>query len=493
MVRDVAYDGLSYRRREDLHRRAARAIADTTHGNPEEAADQLAMHYSLGNDHENTWHYARIAASRAMRSYANTEAAAQLERALAAARRLPDISAQDRSTTWAQLGDVREHAGMFDTALDAYRRSYRLIDDDPVAQAELLLKRAWVRERAGTYSIALREATQARKVAEDAPNEADATRVAANAAAFQAMVRLRQGKLKDALARAHVALAEAERVHEKAATARAYGVIAGTHMMTDDPRAMDFCRRALALYEELGDLVGQNYMNNNLGVLAYFDGRWDDALGYYQQSRDGAERVGNIVDVGFAEANLGELLVNQRRFDEAEARLVDAVRVLRSTGELSMATFAELQVARIFKERGELGQAEAMLRDVVRESEANGFTANTLEAALHLADCSIRAGDSEGALDQLERAMADAGEESAMFTLTEARLRAMALARTGHRKEAIAILEAGVATARDRGQPYDEALMLDAVAETIESDYPAVAGESRVEAERIMRTLGVRV
>ena len=173
---------------------------------------------------------------------------------------------------------------------------------------------------AGTYSIALREATQARKVAETQTRR-DATRVAANAAAFQALVRLRQGKLKDALARAQVALAEADRVQEKAATARAYGVIAWTHMMTDDPRALDVCRRALTLYEELGDLVGQNDMNNNLGVLAYFDGRWDDALGYYQQSRDGAERVGNIVDVGFAEANIGELLVNQRRFDEAEDRL----------------------------------------------------------------------------------------------------------------------------------------------------------------------------
>jgi class 3 adenylate cyclase/tetratricopeptide (TPR) repeat protein len=492
MVRDVAYDGLSYRRREDLHRRAARAIAETTRGNPEDVADQLAMHYSLGNDHENTWRYARVAAARAMRSFANTEAATQLERALTAARRLPDVSERDRSTTWAQLGDVRERAGLFDAALEAYRRSSKLIVDDPLAQAELLLKRAWVRERAGTYSIALREATRARRVAEGANDESDTYRVAANASAFQALVRLRQGKLKDALARARIALVEADRVGEKAATARAYGVIAWTHMMTDDPRALDVCRQALALYQELGDLVGQNDMNNNLGVLAYFDGRWDDALEYYQQSRDGAERVGNIVDVGFAEANIGELLVNQRRFDEAEQRLGDAVRVLRSTGELSMATFAELQVARILKERGKLGQAEAMLRDVARESEANGFTANTLEAALHLADCSIRAGDSEGALEQLDRAMAEAGEESAMFTLTEARLRALARARTGHRKEAVAILEAGVATARDRGQPYDEALMLDAVAETIEPDYPEVASESRVEAERIMRALGVR-
>jgi predicted ATPase len=51
MVRDVAYDGLSFRRREDLHRRAARAIEKTAGGTPDEAADQLAMHYSLGNDH----------------------------------------------------------------------------------------------------------------------------------------------------------------------------------------------------------------------------------------------------------------------------------------------------------------------------------------------------------------------------------------------------------------------------------------------------------
>ncbi len=65
MVRDVAYDGLSYRRREDLHRRAARAIAEASHGNPDDVADQLAMHYSLGNDHANTWRYARVAAARA--------------------------------------------------------------------------------------------------------------------------------------------------------------------------------------------------------------------------------------------------------------------------------------------------------------------------------------------------------------------------------------------------------------------------------------------
>ena len=493
MVRDVAYDGLSYHRREDLHRRAANAIAATTDGNPEDAADQLAMHYALGNDHENTWHFARIAAARAMRSYANTEAALQFERALAAVRRLPDVEAEVRSSTWAQLGDVRERAGLFDAAIDAYRRSSQLIGDDPVLHAELLLKRAWVRERAGSYSVALREATQARKAVEDAPDRDEAHRVAANAAAFQALVRLRQGKLKEALTRAQVALDEAALVDEKAATARAFGVIAWSHMMTHDSRALEVCQRALSLYEEIDDLVGQNDMANNLGVLAFYDGQWDEALLYYQRSRDGAERVGNIVDVGFAEANIGELLVNQRRLDEAEGRLVNAVRVLRSTGELSMATFAEIQLARILKDRGDLDRAEADLRRIADESARSGFTANALEAGLILVECAIQRGEGAAAITMLNQIVAEAGDEAAMFTLTETRLRAGALARTGRLGDAQTMLDDGIAASRDLGQRYDEALLLAAKASIAAPNDPVLGDSSNIEAERVMKALGIRV
>lgn len=493
MVRDVAYDGLSYRRREDLHRRAARAIAGAADGKPDDVADQLAMHYSLGNDHENTWRFARVAAARAMHSYANAEAAVQLERALAAVRRLPDVSVGDRSSTWAQLGDVRERAGLFDAAIDAYRRSFQLIDDDPVVQAELLLKRAGVRERAGVYPVALREATQARKVVQGASDANDAHRVTATAVAFQALVRLRQGKMQEALSDAQVAVDEANLVGEKAATARAYGVIAWSHMMTHDPRALEVCQQALTLYEEVGDLVGQNHMNNNLGVLAYFDGRWDDALTYYERGRDGAERVGNIVDVGFAEANIGELLVNQRRLDEADIRLVDAVRVLRSTGELSMAIFAEIQLARVAKDRGDLDRAEAALHEIVLESEKSGFTANVLEAGLLLVDCSIQRGEGAAAIGQLDRVVADAGEEAAMFTLTEMRLRASALGRTGRMDEARAILDDSLAVARDLGQRYDEALLLVTKATVVRPTDPTAARSSSIEAEQLMKALGIRV
>jgi class 3 adenylate cyclase/tetratricopeptide (TPR) repeat protein len=294
MVRDVAYDGLSFRRRRQLHLRAAKAI-ERANKNPDEAADLLAMHYSLGKEPQGAWHFARIAADRARRAYANVEAATHYERALESVRRLPEVSEQERADVWTDLGDVREQAGLFDDALDAYRRASRLVGDDLVARAELLLKRAWARERAGHYPAALSETTRAKHLVEQAGSR-EAAGLAAQATAFSAQVKLRQERPRDALRVARVAADEAKAAGAKAALARAWSVMAWAHLMLDDPGALELSQQALALYKELADLVGQTHMNNNLGFLAYFAGRWGEALEYYEESRSGSERLGNVVD-----------------------------------------------------------------------------------------------------------------------------------------------------------------------------------------------------
>lgn len=492
MVRDVAYDGLSFRRREDLHRRAARAIEKTTGGAPEDAADQLAMHYSLGNDHENTWHYGRIAADRATRAFANAEAAIQLQRVLAAERRLSGVRASEVAGIWTQLGDVREQAGQFDHALDAYRKASRLIADDPVAKAEVLLKRAWVRERAGDYPMALRESTRARNlVAAAAPDTAHS--IDARATAFQATVRQRQGRVTDALHLATTATALAERSGEQAALARAFSVTAWAHLVSDDQDALDLCQESLNLYRAIGDLVGQNKMNNNLGVLAYFDDRWDDAVAYYGRSRDGAERVGNLVDAAFAEANIGEVLLNQRRIDEAEAHLTAAARVFRATGDVSMAIFAELQLGRVFMARGDLNGAEQSLHAVVDESREQGFAENAAEAAFYLADCTIRKGEYEDALAELDRAISDAGEQAAMFELIHIRFRGAALAGADRVDDALELLQHGLDIAREKGQRYEEALILRVTARSLADADPTRSLVCAEQSNQILETFGVQV
>ena len=81
-----------------------------------------------------------------------------MERALAAARRLPTVPLTEVLDAEAALGDVRELAGQFDRALDAYRQGLGLAGDVGT-KASMLVRMARARERAGQYSAAHRDLT----------------------------------------------------------------------------------------------------------------------------------------------------------------------------------------------------------------------------------------------------------------------------------------------------------------------------------------------
>ena len=154
MVRAAAYAGLPFRRRRELHSRSARILAE--HARPDEVADRLALHHLRAQEYEQAWHFARIAGESAQRAAANEAAAIQYEHALAAASLLPQLDDHDVIDVWTRLGDVRVAAGVFDGGLQAYTSASKVCDDDPLTDAELLLRRAHAQERAGRCSDALR-------------------------------------------------------------------------------------------------------------------------------------------------------------------------------------------------------------------------------------------------------------------------------------------------------------------------------------------------
>jgi hypothetical protein len=61
--------------------------------------------------------------------------------------------------------------------------------------------------------------------------------------------------------------------------------------------------------------------NNNLGIEAYFAGRWDEASELYRRSGALSGRVGDVVNVTRAENNEGEILSDQGKLEEAETPL----------------------------------------------------------------------------------------------------------------------------------------------------------------------------
>jgi len=463
LIRDAAYEGLSYRLRRRLHR-AAGEVIERGGGDVAAGADTLAVHYSLAGDAERTWRFAREAADRARRAYANPEAARLYRVALDAGRRLPDVSDRDRLTVWRALGEVSEQAGMFEAALDAYRHGSQLVRGDPVASAELLWMRATARERAGAFSGASRELTRAARLVVDLETPA-ALKLRARIAAAEATLRLGQQRHRDALRLALRARALARRADEPIAIAQALELENEARMLLGGGAESDGLREALAIVEEVGDLDRAGILRMNLGVVAFYAGRWDEALSWYESSREVSVRTGNVVEAALADTNISELLVKRGRLDQAEPLLRRAIRTMRSTEFTEGASYAELQLAGLLIERGNLGEADRMLERIAEEFASLGQASKLLECALVRAEGRLRCGQSAAALEEVDRAALAAGEDAGLFAPQVAHARARALASLGRLDEAERAVGPGLESARGQGLRYEEGMLLLAEAE----------------------------
>ena len=135
LLRDTAYDGLTFSLRRELHNRAGDSILAATELARDEQPELLSFHYLHAQRWAEAWSYAIEAAGWAASVYANYEAAALYERAIAAGRRLPDLSRRDLLGVCEALGDARNRIGEYAEAASAYQAARRLAGDDAVTDA----------------------------------------------------------------------------------------------------------------------------------------------------------------------------------------------------------------------------------------------------------------------------------------------------------------------------------------------------------------------
>jgi class 3 adenylate cyclase/tetratricopeptide (TPR) repeat protein len=489
MVRDVAYEGLSYRRRRELHNRAGQLVLDTVGEDEEGVADILGLHFHLGGDAQRAWRYCRMAGDRNMERYANPEAAVQFERAIAAARRLDDITDRERREVWLKLGDVQERSGMFAQSLATYQRATRLTGDDPLARSEVYLRRARAKERAGAFTASLSEATRARRMVEDDPRRS-AREQLARTLTMTALIRQAQEQPGKAIAAAQVSSQIAEEVGEERSLAKSWQILDWAYFMVGEPDKAIYSERALDVFRRLGDLDREGLLLAYLGGFAYFAGDWSKALDYYESGRTVSMRAGSMIDAAIAAANIGEVLVNQGLYEKALAPLEEAWRIYSALDFDEGLAFADLLLGRLHGLEGDFDLSIERLEESVRLSAKLGMDASGFEAATFLADSRCRAGDPEAGLRTLEQTRATALSEYAdYYAPLLARVHGSILNAAGRTDEAIEVLESGIASADEGADPYEYALlvlMLDHVA-------PDRADDRAVTATReTLRTLGVR-
>jgi class 3 adenylate cyclase/tetratricopeptide (TPR) repeat protein len=485
LLREAAYQNLPFRTRLALHGRAGALIEKAT-DDLDDAAPVLSMHFSEARDWNRAWEYGRRAAAVAQRSHAPADAATHLDRAVAAARHLPEVDDGAVFPLLVELGETQLLLGDYELADEAFRHSAVASGEDARQRARIAERRAHLRRYQGRLSAAVRQVrTGLALLPGPGSSDSDAAAVRADLLAREAEVRNLQGRLAQSVRQCEIAIAEAERVRALPALALALGILDICYMQMGRLEEATHMGRTLELYEGLGDRVNVAATLTCLGALSYYEADWGGAVDYYGRSAEAATAAGDMAHAAIAQANLGEIRVNQGRLAEAEELLVPAQRTLESFGFREMSAWADMQLgrARAYQGSGEAG--EAAIRAAAATFDDIDNLTSSVEARAVLAEVLVSA----GALDAAAVAIADARDlertlGETPFAVVLDRVEITLAVAAGERASAVARLGPSQDRARAMAAAYDLLVLL-----TL-ADRLGV-GEGEAEATRLGRQLGV--
>jgi tetratricopeptide (TPR) repeat protein len=487
LLRDAAYHGLSFRRRRELHRRVGEALERGAGTDVTAVADQLTRHFFEAGVWEKALRYGLVAGREARAVFANQDAAALLERALAAGARLRGTRPELVTRIAESLGDVRLVLGETDAAVEAFRLARRRVHGDPVEEARLIEREATVLARSGENKKVRRLLSQGTRRLEGVHSlRAAATRAAIDAQ--RAVVEQRLGRPRAAIELAHRAIEEAETADAREPLAQALALLDFSYTTIGQRDRAVHSRRALELYEGLGQVGRRASLLLNLGVLAYYAGNWGEAVELYGQARDAFEAAGDRWYAAAGTFNIGEVLVAQGRLDEAEPVLRQALREGLVVGGGSRVAEVDSELGRLLGRRGDLDGAVFHLERAREAFIADGEELGVLDVDARLAEAHLLAGNADESLTRARSVLDAVGddEEASLLVPGLRRVEGVALARSGDLAGAVVALEASLGASDELGSSYEAALALDALLEAGAED-----AERRVRRDGLFEQLGI--
>lgn len=467
MLRDAAYEGLSYARRREMHARAGEILERRAGPNSSEISGVLAVHFEQAGDHRSVWRYARLAADRARTVHAEVEAARFYDQALRAGRTVADIPSEELLEVAEALGDAQTHLGQFAHAEQSYRDARRWAAS-VLPMARLRFKRALVTDRAGNYRQTLRLLSLADNALGISLSQ-DGLRLRSEIRAQYGLVRYRQGRGRDAVRLLREAV-------QWATEANADDVLAITLLHLDIaeltagmPGDGIHARRALSIQKTLGDNPWlEARALNQLGIRAYFAGRWSEAIKHYAASRDACNRAGDSWTAAVESANIAEVLADQGYLAEAESVLEDALETYRAAGTATFIADGTRILGRLAARRGDPELSRQLLAAARGIYESDGEMLQVILTDAVIAESLLRAGEPEAAAELARRVLTNASNlpgRHLVLPLAQrvlgASLRSMGMDATQAREA----LEESIALAREYDLRYELALSLQAVSD----------------------------
>lgn len=471
LIRDVAYRTLPFGVRRDLHARAAQVLERLANHDGVDRSEVLSFHCLHAQQFEKCWAYATSSAERAADKYALVEACDLYERAIAAAKHLPAIERTELFRTWRALGVIRQMISRPLEARVAFDRAARLAPEDPPRLGDIYLKQAELAQRSGHNVAAMRWVKRGLRLVE-ARTDAESRKRHANLLVQGATVRLAGGNTNEAIRFALDAVRVGETCDDEGPVALASYILVQARMM-QGTYDVATARRALELFERLDSLENVAGLQVTLGTIAFWEGRWEDAVALYEESRTTFETIGALVEAAIARGNIAEVLADQGRLDEAEQVTNEVLVTWRSLRHPVGAAIAERYLGRIELRRGRAAAALERFERLRDTFSTYGMTPKVTEMDVWMAECRLSLGDGVGAVRLLESSLAHVRASGSVEWLAMIhRLRGYAALARGRTDDAWAAANESLAIAQSRGAAYDLALALELMSLLAERDDP---------------------
>jgi len=460
LLRDAAYAGLPFKLRRQLHGAVAARLKEEMDF-PEEIAGTLALHYYEAGEYRSVLQYALIAAKDAESVYAYVDAAKFYVQAVDAGSKIENLEKAELAAAQRALGDAWYRAGEFKKASDAYVAARELTASDPLKEAALLLNLSHVEAKLGKYDQALRWTEEARAILPKVDGR-EAARQIARAGAWYSMVLQFAGRTADALQWADQTVTEAEAADELEALADAYFVKGWAYGELNKEGGFELMQRSLEAFERAGNRERQLHVLASLGAMCHWEGRWDDALSYFEKSREDSAKVGDTVGAALARINVAEILTDRGEWGEAEAALLETLPVWQASQHRYYLAGCLSFLGRVSLRKGRLDEALARLEEAKTGFLQVGAEQEVPPVDARIAECRVALGDANAALEMAQGMLARAGESTGVARVVPLleRVRAHALLLQGDLWGARDALEASLAAARERHSSFEAALTM---------------------------------
>jgi tetratricopeptide (TPR) repeat protein len=339
--------------------------------NPDDVVNELAYHYFNAKD-ERAGQYLVRAGDMARERYANEEAIRIYENSLNVVDEVlkPEIKRK--------MASVHVLIGEYEKAIDYYV-NLKEEDDDPRRKANLYCDIAWIYEKKSEFKKSIDESQSGLDLLGDEECIEKARLLSAQSSAYIGLGDLHNANL---ITERNVSIAEA--LGAKKEIAQAYHLMG---IVQDDygnsERSLEYNGKAMAIREEIGDIVGLSRTLNNTGLVYRMKSEYDKALEFFERSLEITEKMGDKLSVSGVLNNIGLVLINKGALDRALECHRQSLRIKEKIGHKAGYANSLYNLGTVYYYKGELDRSlECHEKSrVIKEGIGNKFgIANSLNS-----------------------------------------------------------------------------------------------------------------